>query len=346
MEERCKKITLREDGFLEVNLKKVKDFDDYIYQQMQKDSGCLPCVRDHRNKSTLYYDTKGYLTLRAYMKSYTFSDKESLLFLIYVLENMIRVNTSKPIYMDLDYIFLSYDGGILRFLIIPVVVDQWVFQKEESRLFLKQLVDELRVVEGYEAIGYLSYMQRYEDITLPMILQGLHDVLEHKKEKVSFLERMLHMEKEDVYVVKDIPLPKSYPTMSTSPSIVMEEDVAYPITSHEDTRASTAHIQEHTLRLCDDIEQVYFREEKSGKRFDILHEVCTIGRGDDNDICIKESSISSHHAQFQLDTKELKDLTSSNGTFVNNKKIKKVKLKHQDRVCFAKEHFTFIVEAS
>lgn len=337
MDERFKKIELREDGFLEVTLKRVKDFDDYIYQQMQKDSGCLPCVRDHRNKSVLYYDTKGYLSLRSYMKSYTFNQKESLSFLIYVLEHMIRVNTSKPIYMNLDYIYLSYDGGVLRFLVIPVVVDQWVFQKEESKVFLRQVVSEIRVEEGYEAIGYLSYVQRYDDITLPMILQGLHDVLETKKEKVSFVERLLHMEKEEVYVVKDIPLPKAYP-MTSLPSAVMEDGIVY-----KEHKKSKKDVHEDTMRLFDEEEgDVYFEEIDSGKRVELKQGIVTIGRAKDNDVCINERFISTHHARFHVERKELEDLSSANGTFVNDRKINKQVLCDQDCICFAKKCYRFV----
>ncbi len=54
MEERFQDMKLREDGFLEIELKSADDFDDYIYQKMQKDNGCLPCVRDHHNTKKLY----------------------------------------------------------------------------------------------------------------------------------------------------------------------------------------------------------------------------------------------------------------------------------------------------
>lgn len=34
----------------------------------------------------------------------------------------------KPVSMRLEHVFLSYDGGLLRFLVFPLVVDNWLFQ--------------------------------------------------------------------------------------------------------------------------------------------------------------------------------------------------------------------------
>ena len=61
-------------------------------------------------------------------------------FLIYVLEDMVKVNAGKPVSMKLEHVFLSYDGGRLRFLVLPLVVDNWLFQKEELKQFLQKLL--------------------------------------------------------------------------------------------------------------------------------------------------------------------------------------------------------------
>ncbi|MGX8835559.1 FHA domain-containing protein [Amedibacillus sp. YH-ame6] len=335
MDERLKKIELREDGFLEVTLKKGKDFDDYIYQQMQKDSGCLPCVRDPRMKSKLYYDTKGYVSLQTYLKAHMFDEVESIEFLIYLLEDMVRVNTAKPILMDPAYIFLSYDGGVLRFLVIPADVDQWVFQKKECREFLEELIFEMRISQGYEAIGYLTYMKRYEEVSLPMILQGLHDLREQHRPKPTLLEKLLHLHKEQEYMIKDIPLPKAYPQLQVLNS-VMEEQGPY-LKEEEESQSIHAHtvvlLQESSLSLYDE----------TTKEEVLIHkDTFTIGRAKDNDLCIPEQFISQHHACIYRNTREIEDLSSSNGTFINQQRIKRETLQDKDRISFAK--FSFIVK--
>lgn len=326
MEERFQDIKLREDGFLEIELKSADDFDDYIYQKMQKDNGCLPCVRDHHNTKKLYYDTKGYVSLCTYMHSHIFEAQESCEFLIYVLESMLSVNTSKPVMMNIEYMYMHHEGGLLRFLVLPLCVDKWAFQKAESVAFLGQLMEAMRLQEGYEAFGYLAYMQKYEEMTLPMVLQGLHDLHEHGKKKPTLFQRLLHLEKEEApYVPKDIPFPKAYPQLQIrEPS--------------EEYRTQTA-IYGETMVLCADEQSFFVQGEQ---RYQVKSECYRIGRTKDNELCIDSVYISSHHACFYKNTMELEDLSSSNGTFVNGVRIHKQVLQDGDQVTFAQDSFQFI----
>lgn len=336
MDERYKRMRLREDGFLEITLKRVKDFDDYIYQQMQKDTGCIPCVRDPRTKSKLYYDTKGYVSLRTYMQSYTFERHESCCFMIYILESMIKVNTTKPVCMDIDHIYISGDGGLLRFLVIPVAIEQWVFQKEESHLFIQQIINEIKLTEGYDAVGYLAYMQRYEEVTLPMLLQGLHDIEDGIRHKPTFIEKLLHLHEDTTYVIKNIPAPKPYP-MLQSVEQIMEEEASYPkVERKKETRHETVALlqrSEDSYVLVDDA---------TGENLALCKAMWTIGRSKDNDLCIPEPYISLHHACLHTSTNELEDLSSSNGTYVNERKIKKQLLHERDHIRFANASYHFV----
>lgn len=60
---------------------------------------------------------------------------------------------------------------------------------------------------------------------------------------------------------------------------------------------------------------------QDGDPIPILKDITTIGRRDDADIVIKNPSISRKHAEIikQADKLVLKDLNSTNGTFVNGK---------------------------
>ena len=70
----------------------------------------------------------------------------------------------------------------------------------------------------------------------------------------------------------------------------------------------------------------------------------SIGRQDDNDVVIKDSSVSNHHARLNFEEKYfLTDLRSSNGTFINGKKIFHVKLADGDVINFAGIHATFYI---
>jgi pSer/pThr/pTyr-binding forkhead associated (FHA) protein len=76
-------------------------------------------------------------------------------------------------------------------------------------------------------------------------------------------------------------------------------------------------------------------------------DVMTVGRKSDNDIVIDNPAISGHHCRLVKEggTYYVEDLESTNGTFVNEKKIKKSGLKHNDVVGVAKHALVFLEDA-
>ena len=68
-----------------------------------------------------------------------------------------------------------------------------------------------------------------------------------------------------------------------------------------------------------------------------------IGRSEQNDIVIDNLAVSGFHARIDKigDTYILTDLQSTNGTFVNDKKVVSHKLQHRDKVMIGK-HFLFV----
>ena len=67
-----------------------------------------------------------------------------------------------------------------------------------------------------------------------------------------------------------------------------------------------------------------------------------IGRSEENDIVIDNLAVSGFHARIDRigDTYILTDLQSTNGTFVNDKKVVSHKLQHRDKIMIGK-HFLF-----
>ncbi len=70
---------------------------------------------------------------------------------------------------------------------------------------------------------------------------------------------------------------------------------------------------------------VMFRESGDRRDFPLSRQVTTIGRKDDCDIRVPLAEVSRHHAELTVkdDSLSVKDLGSANGTFLNNKRIKK-----------------------
>jgi len=68
---------------------------------------------------------------------------------------------------------------------------------------------------------------------------------------------------------------------------------------------------------------VLLSEGLTGRTFDLKVEKTTVGRVEDNTFQIPETSVSSHHAEILLRGTDvlIKDLNSTNGTFINGEKV-------------------------
>ncbi|MEG2800508.1 MAG: FHA domain-containing protein [Longicatena sp.] len=336
MDDRIKKLELREDGFMEIILKRIKDFDDYIFQQILKEGSCLPCVRDHRSKTKFYFDTKGYISLRDYLQVHVFEDSELYNFLLYIFEDLVKVNSTIPVSMNLDHIFISYDGVHIRFIVFPLTSDNWMFQKEVCSTFFINLLKEIRVQEAYAAIGYIVMALKKEEISIPTMLQGLLNLKEKQKKVPTLFEKLFHMHIEEPYYVKEVPQPITYPKNECIPLLSEEEQVYKP-----EKRKNKEELHNTTMVLFAEESDVYLIDEKDNKKIQIISEQFFIGRADDNTLILKEAYISAHHALICKSKHTIEDLKSSNGTFVNKERMKATILKDGDSLSFGTKVYTF-----
>ena len=76
-------------------------------------------------------------------------------------------------------------------------------------------------------------------------------------------------------------------------------------------------------------------------------EIVTIGRNPSNDICIDNLAVSSFHAKIvkEGDQFVIEDLKSTNGTFLNKKKITKAPLQDNDTIIVGKHTLIFLLPA-
>ena len=83
-------------------------------------------------------------------------------------------------------------------------------------------------------------------------------------------------------------------------------------------------------------------------RFPLDQAVTTIGRAADNDIHIDDPLVSGRHAvierlgEEESDGYRLRDLDSTNGSFVNEEKVATQRLRHDDRLRFGLHGFKFV----
>ncbi|MBW2609764.1 MAG: FHA domain-containing protein [Deltaproteobacteria bacterium] len=80
------------------------------------------------------------------------------------------------------------------------------------------------------------------------------------------------------------------------------------------------------------------------KEYPILKDSITVGRNEDNTISIDNLAVSGYHARIDPAGSDfiLTDLQSTNGTFVNDKKIVSHKLSHGDNVMIGKHVLLFV----
>ncbi len=74
----------------------------------------------------------------------------------------------------------------------------------------------------------------------------------------------------------------------------------------------------------------------SGTTHELAEALVTVGRGPENAIQLDDASVSSRHAELRAieRTYQLRDLGSTNGTFVNGKAATEIMLRHGDRIRF------------
>lgn len=91
-----------------------------------------------------------------------------------------------------------------------------------------------------------------------------------------------------------------------------------------------------------DVKLVMFRTNGQRKDFPIINPTTVIGRGEDCDLRIPLSSVSRRHCELAIGGTgtKVKDLASSNGTYVNNARVMETDLKAGDRLAVGPVVFT------
>jgi pSer/pThr/pTyr-binding forkhead associated (FHA) protein len=80
------------------------------------------------------------------------------------------------------------------------------------------------------------------------------------------------------------------------------------------------------------------------KDIPVIKTSMTIGRKPDNDIVIDNMAVSGHHAKISLQGNNytVEDLQSTNGTFLNDKKILNAALRHNDAIIIGQHSLVFM----
>lgn len=82
----------------------------------------------------------------------------------------------------------------------------------------------------------------------------------------------------------------------------------------------------------------------AGRRYPLTNGPTVLGRGADADIVVEDTGVSRHHAQIVVDqgTVAVQDLGSTNGTFVNGRKVQSIQLQDQDVISLGRSSITLL----
>lgn len=88
---------------------------------------------------------------------------------------------------------------------------------------------------------------------------------------------------------------------------------------------------------------VVHRGPDEGARFELDHDLVTIGRSPDSDVFLDDVTVSRHHAELLHGTAGwlIRDKASLNGTYVNRSRVDQIRLGSGDEVQIGKYRFLF-----
>ncbi len=91
---------------------------------------------------------------------------------------------------------------------------------------------------------------------------------------------------------------------------------------------------------------VMFTQDGERRDFPITGDKATIGRNSDSDIQVSLGVVSRHHCELSVkqDTVAVRDMGSSNGTYVNNKRVQQVEVKAGDTITVGPVVFTVVID--
>ena len=307
----------RDQQNLYVQLENPNSLDTTMFERMASDDFCLSCVLRNREKGIIMYSIPGLVSLHDFLKQVTFEKEDMYIFLNHLFQQAIACNRNKPVLLDADYIFLNEYGDTIYFLVVPISVSEWMLQKERTKKWIEYLYQNIQTHTAFECIGYLVCMLSSPEFSLPNLILGLKNLQRNTyPKKFSFLPR------------------KSKTSFRISEPVhpLYQTNVPNPGPTDSQTRV-----------LDFQVESKVYLENKE-KRFEITKPETTIGRNKSNDIQLPEKEISSNHAKIISEENRyyIQDLKSSNGTFLNDKRIqRKMRLKDGMTLRLANQVFTF-----
>lgn len=309
----------RNDQRMKLRLKSNKLLDVSLFERFEHDDLCLRCVLNDTASATITYATQDFLSLDDFLDQYTFKKEEGYTFLENLFTSAVAVNRNKPVLVDPEFIFVSNVGDRFAFVGIPLVIDEWLIQKDVWIEIVKYLINHFKSEHAYEINGFLIKFVESSEFSLPnliLAIKALHDSYYPKK--------LFHFKRNNSFVLKRPLIPNT---------IIKECVQEYGHLPQEEKTQLIGSFDEYKAYLSD-----------GTTNYPLIGETVLIGRSMACDIRIESLEISLKHAKLTRvdDRWYIQDLKSKNKTYLNEKLVqRKMRLKDGMLISFSQKQFTF-----
>lgn len=309
----------RNDQRMKLRLKSNKLLDVSLFERFDHDDLCLRCVLNDTASATITYVIQDFLSLDDFLDQYTFKKEEGYTFLENLFTSAVAVNRNKPVLVDPEFIFVSNVGDRFAFVGIPLVIDEWLIQKDVWIEIVKYLINHFKSEHAYEINGFLIKFVESSEFSLPnliLAIKALHDSYYPKK--------LFHFKRNNSFMLKRPLIPNT---------IIKECVQEYGHLPQEEKTQLIGSFDEYKAYLSD-----------GTTNYPLIGETVLIGRSMACDIRIESLEISLKHAKLTRvdDRWYIQDLKSKNKTYLNEKLVqRKMRLKDGMVVSFSQKQFTF-----
>lgn len=309
----------KNDQRMKLRLKSNKLLDVSLFERFEHDDLCLRCVLNDTASATITYAIQDFLSLDDFLDQYTFKKEEGYTFLENLFTSAVAVNRNKPVLVDPEFIFVSNFGDRFAFVGIPLVIDEWLIQKDIWIEIVKYLIKHFKSEHAYEINGFLIKFVESSEFSLPnliLAIKALHDSYYPKK--------LFHFKRNNSFVLKRPLIPNT---------IIKECVQEYGHLPQEEKTQLIGSFDEYKAYLSD-----------GTTNYPLIGETVLIGRSMACDIRIESLEISLKHAKLTRvdDRWYIQDLKSKNKTYLNEKLVqRKMRLKDGMVISFSQKQFTF-----
>lgn len=298
-----KQMQILEDGGIKLTLSNAQEVDLYMLEMMKQTPLALPCIQKKRAKSVFLYETLEWMRLKRMLELYVFDESEALHFLIALFQSLSEIEKEYPIYATLDSVYYDMEQAMFHCVVLPI---HRRFYENDWRVFIKELLDLLRVQEGDALFGRLFQITKCTIEHANTIQEALCHFQRHRRLRER-IKRKLHVDH----------------TWKQQRKVQIQNEIAAQKLARRNRKEDTTILQKassDTVVLFPDTSHAYLLKDDNQIPLD---EKNVLGRHKKCTIRFEEATISAYHAQIIQNHEGfvLVDLSSSNGTWLNDVKI-------------------------